>query len=118
MTPTPEQITDWLTENCGRGLPFDNATDLPTALHGLAYVLRQIEGTNTYRPMIGQTGPARSSIRWILEYVARHELNAEKQAIRFEHCAQMIAQGHNISGTLRAERTLKAQHYALEVRSA
>lgn len=42
----------------------------------------------------------------------------EKAAARFEHCAQMIEQGFNCSGTLRAERAMKAQHYALEARAA
>lgn len=42
------------------------------------------------------------------------EAALEKAAVRFEHCADMIAESHAISGTLRAERTIKAKHYALE----
>lgn len=38
----------------------------------------------------------------------------EKHATRFRHCADMIAESHGISGRLRAERTVKARHYALE----
>lgn len=39
-------------------------------------------------------------------------------AVRFEHCAEMIAKSFEASGTLRAERTIKAEHYALEARAA
>lgn len=76
-----DDVSAWLTENCGRGLPFADATDLPTALHGLAYTLRQIEGTNSYRPHIGQCGPASTSIRWALEYIARAEMNRATQSV-------------------------------------
>lgn len=72
--PSREAIEDWLVENCGRGLPYVTATDLPTALHGLAYTLRQIELSRTYRPHIGQQGPAASAIRWALEYIAAREM--------------------------------------------
>ncbi len=72
--PTKEQIHEWLVENCGRGLPYAEASDLPTALHGLSYVLRQIEGTSKYMVNIGQAGPASTSIRWILEHIAKDAL--------------------------------------------
>ncbi len=42
----------------------------------------------------------------------------EKAASRFEHCADLIATSFNISGNLRAERTIKAKHFALETRDA
>lgn len=42
----------------------------------------------------------------------------EKAATRFDHCASMIEQGFNISGTLRAEHRMKAQAYAYEARAA
>lgn len=42
----------------------------------------------------------------------------EKAAERFGHCADMIASGFDCSGTLRAERTIKAKHYALETHQA
>lgn len=40
-----------------------------------------------------------------------------KAATRFDHCADMIAESFSASGTLRAERTIKARHYALEARA-
>jgi hypothetical protein len=46
----------------------------------------------------------------------REALN--KAAARFDHCASMIEEGFNISGTLRAERRMKAQAYAQEARAA
>lgn len=49
--------------------------------------------------------------------VAELEAAIRKDAARFEHCADMIAESFNASGTLRAERTIKAQHYALEARA-
>jgi len=42
----------------------------------------------------------------------------ERDAVRFEYCAQMIGQGFAICGTLRAEHRIKAEHYALETRAA
>lgn len=65
-----ETIDQWLTANCGKGLPHEDAHDLPTALHGLAYLLRQIESASTYKVFIGQVGPATSSLRWVLDYLA------------------------------------------------
>jgi hypothetical protein len=41
-----------------------------------------------------------------------------KTETRFLHCADMIEASFSCSGTLRAERTIKAKHYALEVRAA
>lgn len=41
-----------------------------------------------------------------------------KDATRFEVCASMIEQSSNVSGTLRAERTIKAKHFALEALAA
>ena len=41
-----------------------------------------------------------------------------KDATRFEVCAGMIEQSFNASGTLRAERTMKAKHFALEALTA
>ncbi len=72
-----DEIHAWLTENCGRGLPYDDATDLPSALHGLSYLLRQIEGTNSYKVHIGQAGPAASAIRWALYHFAQQAIEAE-----------------------------------------
>lgn len=42
----------------------------------------------------------------------------ETDAVRFNHCAEMIATSFSISGTLRAERAAKAEHYALETLAA
>lgn len=66
-----EEIDAWLEANCGKGLPFKEATDQASMLHGLAYVLRQIESTNKYMVNIGQTGPAVSALRMALDHFAR-----------------------------------------------
>lgn len=60
---------------------------------------------------------------WNTRTTAEAEVEAlrgalDKAAARFEHCANMIAESHAISGTLRAERTIKARHFALEARQA
>lgn len=75
------EVHQWLTDNCGRGLPYVNATDLATALHGTAYVLGQIERTTKYMVNIGQSGPASSGLRYLLEYVARNEIAKARAAI-------------------------------------
>ena len=72
--PDREQVNAWLTEHCGRGLPYDIAHDLDSALHGAAYTVRQIEGTLKYTVHIGQSGPASSGIRWLMDYVAHNEI--------------------------------------------
>ncbi len=61
----------------------------------------------------------------LIHYAARLETeNArltcalDKAAARFEYCANMIAEGHNILGTRRAEQIIKAKHFALEARAA
>jgi hypothetical protein len=41
-----------------------------------------------------------------------------KAATRFEICAGMIAESHSVSGTRRAERTIKAKQFALEACTA
>jgi hypothetical protein len=69
-----DELNAWLTDNCGRGLPFGEATDLPSALHGLAYVLRQIECSKTYKVNIGQCVSATTAIRWVLDYFAAQAL--------------------------------------------
>lgn len=72
--PTREELNEWLTANCGRGLPYAVATDEATMLHGLAYILRQIEGTASYKVHIGQTMEARSALRMALDHFARQAL--------------------------------------------
>lgn len=42
----------------------------------------------------------------------------KKAAVRFEVCAGMISGGHNISGTRRAEQTIKSKHFAAEALAA
>lgn len=69
-TPTREEINAWLTANCGTGLPYSSATDQAGMLHGLAYILRQIEGTNNYDVRIGQTNAATSALRLALDHFA------------------------------------------------
>lgn len=65
-----------------------------------------------------------------LFYIARHRLNATPSrqdglrealalaATRLEICAQMIAGSFSASGTLRAERVIKAKHFAQEALAA
>lgn len=69
-----EAVEKWLEENCGRGIPHGEATDTASMLHGLAYILRQIEATDTYRPNIGQTVSATSALRMALRHFARAAL--------------------------------------------
>lgn len=71
---TRQQMDEWLAANCGTGLPMGEATDEASMLHGLSYVLRQIEGTDSYRPHIGQVVAARSAIRMALDHFARAAL--------------------------------------------
>ncbi len=77
--PTREDIDAWLKANCGVGIPFKDATDNASMLHGLAYILRQIEGTNKYTVNIGQTGPATSALRMALDRFAVDALTTEGQ---------------------------------------
>ena len=70
VEPTRDQIDAWLEANCGKGIPYGDATDQASMLHGLAYVLRQIESTDSYRPFIGQCNSATSSLRMALDHFA------------------------------------------------
>lgn len=84
-TETPIEVTReaclvWLQNNCGAGLPYNEAESLKDALHGTAYVLRQIESSPRYEVNIGQRISATTSLRWLLEYVARNELSTEAQS--------------------------------------
>lgn len=72
---TREAIDTWLTANCGVGIPYNEATDLGSMLHGIAYILRQIEGTKTYKVNIGQVGPATSALRMALDHFATEALS-------------------------------------------
>lgn len=70
-----EAMNAYLTDACGKGVPhFEQAETLEQALHGLAYIQRQILSTNTYRPHIGQCNAAVSSLQWALDYFARDHL--------------------------------------------
>lgn len=69
-----EAIDAWLEANCGAGIPFAEATDRTSMLHGLAYVLRQIESTSSYKVHIGQCGPATSALRMALDFFAQAAL--------------------------------------------
>ena len=69
--PTRQELDEWLVHNCAAGIPYGDATDMSGALHGLAYVLRQIEGTSSYKVHIGQCNSATSSLRWALDFIAR-----------------------------------------------
>jgi len=68
--PAREELSAWLTANCGIGIPYGPATDEASMLHGLAYVLRQIEGTNKYDVRIGQTNSATTALRMALDHFA------------------------------------------------
>jgi hypothetical protein len=74
VAPTLEQVEDWLVANCGKGVPHGVAKDRAGMLHGLAYVLRQIESTNSYKVHIGQCTEATSALRMALEHFARQAL--------------------------------------------
>lgn len=69
-----EQIDEWLEANCGKGIPYGEAQDFSSMLHGLAYTLRQIEGTTSYRPHIGQSISAASALRMALDHFATEAL--------------------------------------------
>lgn len=74
-------------------------------------------------PYIGQASPkscgCHKSDEQMLKWAYANLVEAlDKAATRFEHCADMIAGSFDASGTLRAERTIKAKHYALEARAA
>lgn len=84
----------WLEANCGVGVPYDDATDEAGMLHGLAYVLRQIEGTNKYMVNIGQTNSATTALRMALDHFARRALastQAPAPAFPREEVAKIIA---------------------------
>lgn len=74
-----EQLDAWLAENCGAGLPHGEATDESGMLHALAYILRQIEGTNSYYAHIGQTNSATSGLRMALDHFATEALAARRR---------------------------------------
>jgi len=61
---------------------------------------------------------ARAGILSQADEIARLRKALERDAVRFDHCAVMIQQSFNATGTLRAERSMKAQHYALEAAAA
>lgn len=81
-SPSREDIDAWLKDNCGVGIPFKDATDSASMLHGLAYILRQIESTNKYMVYIGQTGPATSALLMALDRFAVEALHVEFDQIR------------------------------------
>jgi len=75
----PDVVLDaWLVENCGRGLPHGEVTDLPGALHALAYVHRQIASTSSYKVHIGQCIPAETGLLWVLRYLAAQAIEARR----------------------------------------
>lgn len=71
---TDDEIDNWLVENCGRGIPFENATDEQTMLHGLAYLLRQLSACPGYKPNVGQIGPATTAVNMALRTFARQAI--------------------------------------------
>lgn len=79
IDPTREQMDEWLAANCGRGLPHGEAKDGVAMLHGLAYLLRQIEGTNSYKVNIGQCVSATSALRMALDHFAKQALCLQPQ---------------------------------------
>lgn len=71
-----EAIDAWLRANCGNGLPYGEAYDQASMLHGLAYVLRQIESTDSYKVNIGQCTSATSALRMALDHFAAAALRS------------------------------------------
>jgi hypothetical protein len=94
----------WLAENCGRGLPHGEVTDLKGALHALAYVARQINSTSSYKVHIGQCVSATTGIQWVLNHFARAALNTrpDVEADMRERCAR-------VADELSSEYILKAE---------
>lgn len=95
---TPDEVTqgdisEWLVTNCGKGLPYREAIDLNSALHGAAYVLRQIEHSPRYEVNIGQHTSAATGIRWLLEYVARNELTTKAQSTEIARLRAVLERG-------------------------
>lgn len=88
-----QSIDAWLEKNCGVGIPYQNATDTASMLHGLAYVLRQIESTNRYMVNIGQTGPATSALRMALDHFALSALSAQVQDVAEYEYRLLTAEG-------------------------
>jgi hypothetical protein len=63
---------------------FDEVQSLPEALHGLAYIQRQILSTNSYKVHIGQCTAAVSSIQWMLDYFAKVAIASGMSAVPAE----------------------------------
>jgi hypothetical protein len=97
IAPTPEAIVQWLTENCGRGLPHGEVTDMKGALHALAYVHRQIASTSSYKVNIGQCVSAESGLLFVLQHLARTALSTPKPAdstsVAGERMRRVLADG-------------------------
>lgn len=105
MLPTREELDAWLEANCGNGMPHGEATDTSSMLHGLAYILRQIEGTDRYMVNIGQTTSATSALRLALDRFAVEALSGipatgsgETAAITVEAFRKII-ENNMIGGT-------------------
>jgi len=77
---TREEIDAWLASHCGIGLPYKEALDEASMLHGLAYVLRQIGCAPGYKVNIGQIGPALTALQLALDHFAITALRARAQA--------------------------------------
>jgi hypothetical protein len=68
--PSRDEIDSWLEKHCGKGIPYGEASDDASMLHGLAYVLRRIESTDRYMVNIGQKSSAESALRMALDHFA------------------------------------------------
>ena len=75
---TREELDTWLRANCGSDIPFGDATDDKSMLHGLAYVLRQIERTDKYTVNIGQKSSATTALRMALDHFASQAISKAK----------------------------------------
>lgn len=94
---TRTEIDAYLEEACGKGIPYVEATDQASMMHGLAYILRQIEGTNSYKVNIGQTGPATSALRMALTRFAEQALTANETTDAMVDAAQGLMLKHDVN---------------------
>lgn len=54
---------------------WTEAKDAEQAAYGLAYILQQIQATNSYRPNIGQVNAATSSLEFAIRTLTRESIN-------------------------------------------
>lgn len=130
----PEDGCDLCTRRCDvcNQRPSDSDAKAKTVAAQVRPMTTPIESDTLEGPMISGASverleravwdsrvlPSKGDIARLLDDNKSMREALEKAAGRFEHCADLIASSFNIPGTLRAERTIKAKHFALETRQA